>query len=362
IDVGSSGAETDSGPTGLQYHFIWVTIDSTGITIAPIKKGSVLSADELLSSELKLIDKMNNWGVTFEKPLPIGGNLALLGNETKVKLRNLNSQLALTDTLRWEISPGWSVEPPLYPLNIKAGDSLLTKFTFKLIGSPYPAPTLWFHFSYAQGKPPAVVKTPLVIIRETDCYRAAVPPIIDGELSEAVWKSPNTRLFAPDGTPVRVDSTSFYFAYDDSNLYLGALCYEPKMDSMTAAVTDRDGPIYMEDCVGYFFQPDRHKGLVYQIYFNPLGTPFDQKIVIDSNSRVTADRTWNGNYEVKTTKGGHSWSLEARIPLSQLGAAMPPGFEWGINFRRKQPRVASAADWQVPLDANPKLLGRLVIE
>jgi hypothetical protein len=134
------------------------------------------------------------------------------------------------------------------------------------------------------------------------------------------------------------------------------------MDSLFASVTEHDGAVYGEDCVGFFLQPVREKELLYQIYFNPLGTAFDQKITMDPDGEIDAEREWNGTYEVKTVKGNDYWSFEMRIPLSQFNIELEPGHLCGINFRRKQRRFASSADWQVPIGYDPRNFGILIMQ
>ncbi len=56
------------------------------------------------------------------------------------------------------------------------------------------------------------------------------------------------------------------------------------------------------------------------------------------------------------------WVIELRIPVATLGGAAEPGSVWGLNFRRKQARTMAAADWQVPIDYNPRSFGELVFE
>ena len=170
----------------------------------------------------------------------------------------------------------------------------------------------------------------------------------------------------PDGGeiegPDKCDPTRFYFAWDDNSLYLAAYCKESNMDSLSAMLTGQDAPIYGEDCVGYFLQPDIKKQEVYQIYFSPLGSVFDQKITPSEGGYMAGDPKWNGKYEVKTSKGTDYWSVEVRIPLALLGAKIKPGLEWGLNFRRKQARLATSANWQVPIDYDPSTFGQLVFQ
>ncbi len=71
---------------------------------------------------------------------------------------------------------------------------------------------------------------------------------------------------------------------------------------------------------------------------------------------------WNGSYEVKTSRGDDNWSIEAKIPFVELGIGADTHKKWGINFRRKQPRMKSAADWLSPITFDPDTYGELILE
>lgn len=359
--VGSSGGNCDPGPTGLQYHFIWVTADAKGISIAPIKMGSVLPWDEVTASDERLASTIRLKAISFESPLPLDTKLSLINNALSVVLKNISPDVPMTDTIRWDIPAGWTVAPQEYPATINPNDSLIAKFSFNCSGWLYPVPTIITHFPLAPGKRPEV-KKPISISREAICLKASAKPKIDGKIDEPVWSNPDTKLFSPDGDSMTADSSYFYFLYDDNSLYLASCCKESKMDSLSARLTGQDAPIYGEDCVGYFLQPDIKKQEVYQIYFGPLGSVFDQKITPSDDGYMTGNPKWNGKYEVKAFKGNNYWSMEARIPLAQLGAKIKPGQEWGLNFRRKQARLATSANWQVPIDYDPSTFGRLVFK
>jgi hypothetical protein len=77
---------------------------------------------------------------------------------------------------------------------------------------------------------------------------------------------------------------------------------------------------------------------------------------------MNGDRDWDGEYDIKTIHGADFWTVEAAIPLGQFGAAGLQSTKMGLNFRRKQARLSSSADWQVPIDYDPKTFGILIME
>ena len=358
--MGSSGGDAPIGPTGLQYHFLWVTVDDKGISIVPVKLGSVLPWEELTVAEEKFIEKMNRQGVSFVSPMAIGSKLELLDSVVTIKLKNFHPDIDWEDTIKWEVPQGWQVTPADLPIKISKGDSALASFGIRHEGKLFPTPTSSVRFPYATGKFSAIQQM-LPVQREIRIGQATSSPTIDGAIEKSAWGEATSNLFNPEGGVMTVDSTFFYFAYDKNNLYLGAICQERKIDSLTANVTERDGAIYAEDCVGYFLQPDLGKKVVYQLYFNPRGAIFDQKITEETGGNLVSDRNWNGKYDVKTTKGTDYWSIEIKVPLAQFDVSARAKDQMGLNFRRKQFRLQSAADWQVPLVGDPKALGKMVL-
>jgi hypothetical protein len=272
---------------------------------------------------------------------------------------NLCSNASIGDTLRWNVPPGWLVDPSATPLSLAQGESLTLAASVTSAGVAYPLPALTLRAAYRVGHMHGFTWA-LPLRRVADCG-SIQECTLEGVPNEPGWGTPVTRLFAPEGGASRIDSTAFWFAHDESTICLGAWCRESTPDSMRALVTERDGPVHSEDCVGYFIQPDRAIPAIYQVYVNPRGLTFDQRIEIMPSGAAVADRAWNGNFEIATTVTAEAWGVEIRIPASQLGGTISPTAEWGINFRRKQWRTGTAADWQIPMGYEPSSLGVLAI-
>jgi hypothetical protein len=358
--VGSSGAETVPGPTGLMYHYCYVTVGDDDIDIAPIKAGAVLPWDEVSANDMHLVDKIVTSSAVFD-PLLIGADLRPSGRQVTLHVHNYAPDKEWDDTLRWEVPDNWTVNPPLTPIKLAPGAEQAIELQAVCTGSLYPVPMARIDCNFDAGKK-AIVETPMRVARTIACTKAAMPPMIDGNIADPIWKYPQTKFFNNDGTPASGDPVAFYYAYDDNHLYVAAKCMEAVMDSLQASVVDHDGPIYTEDCIGLFIQPNLDLSTAYQIYINPLGYVFDQKLVINDNGYMEGDRNWDGEYEIKAIHGPDYWTVEAAIPLGQLGTVGKVGKKIGLNFRRKQARLGTAADWQVPIDYNPKTFGILKME
>jgi hypothetical protein len=359
--VGSSGGGTDPMPNGLEYHFTWVTVDSGGIHIAPIKLGAVLPWDEYTVTDKMAIDRVRNFGLAIVAAVPVEQDLTVKDTVVEVKVNNSFAGRETEDTLRWTVPENWKVEPSLMAVKIAAGETRNLSFRVRCAGKLYPVPTAEFAFGYGQdGK--ITVKSDLKIARQVLCYSTGAPVTLDGAITESCWHDPVTRFFAPNGGEVKIDPVRFYFAHDKEYLYLAAQCSDAKVDSLRANVSEHDGMVAGDDCVGFFFEPVKKGGLVYQVYINPLGTIFDQKLTKAENGYVAADKSWNSICDVKTSKGNGFWSMEARLPIKQFGAALKSGDQWRLNFRRKEPRLRSSADWQAPIDYDAETYGTMTIK
>jgi hypothetical protein len=264
------------------------------------------------------------------------------------------------DTLRWDIPAGWSIEPAAALLHAEPGGTASVELAARCAGRPFPAPVAYLRLPYAPGKTSAVKRT-LHAARTATCYRAERPPVLDGVVSDKCWKNPVSRLLSADGGPAQTDSTRFYFAYDKDNVYLAAVCFDPAVNTVTAQAQERDGAVYNDDCIGYFFQPETGKATVYQLYFNPKGVSFDQEIKVGEQGEVNTDPKFDGVYDARTYLGDGFWSIEVRIPRLGRDYVVGPGSVLGCNFRRKQPGRKANADWQ-PISYDPKTFGLLLAE
>jgi hypothetical protein len=359
--VGSSGAETVPSPTGLYYHFAMVTVDDKGISIVPVSFEKEWKWDDFTIGEMKFTSKAKADGLSVTSPIEITDLSNLKEAKYEILLENICPDAPVDDTVRWTLPDGWSVTPDFAPIHLAHGQSKTLSFSATCSDRLYPLPTLSLMYPYASGKV-FKIEQPLRVLRVADCVRAAEPPAVDGSLKEPVWTNAVTQLFAPDGSDMATDTAMFYFAHDDDNLYLAAICREQKMDSISASAADHDGGLFGEDCVGYFLQPDLTQQTSYQIYFNAIGTAFDQKLVVGEDGYADADRSWNGKYVVKTARGNGFWCVEIAIPLAQWNLKAESGHEWGINFRRKQARLRGMADFQPPIEYEPRSYGRLVMK
>lgn len=156
---------------------------------------------------------------------------------------------------------------------------------------------------------------------------------IDGELGEGDWQQPGEdRLIqnSPDNGCLPRHRTVFWVAYDDQALYLAARMYDLAPDSIAARLGRRD-TWPSSDWVFLnldTFNDDRN---AFSFSINPAGVVGDAALFNDGWD----DESWDAVWDVATRIDDQGWTLEARIPFSQLKFPDAEEQIWGINISRR---------------------------
>ncbi len=358
--IGSSGGGSQPDPTGVQYHYAWVTVDEQGVQVAPIKKESVLEWDHMTVDDWHKVNDIWADAVRVNNSMLIDDSFTLIDSLVAIEVYNPNKDHDLKKTLAWKIPEGWRIEPSEIEVNLKPETKSVFQFSVRHEGAVKELPVSKIEIPYEEGKKLEVQKQ-FFLTRKAAARLIDQPPVIDGFAREDGWGEPVKTFFDSRGGAAKTDPVEIYFAHDAQNLYIAAKCFESEMDKIAAASADRDGAVYRDDCIGFFFQPDRDFRKVYQIYFNPIGAVFDQSITFKEDGQFETNIDWNGNYTVKAGRNSDYWRIEVQIPKSELDLTGQSAKEWGVNFRRKQPRLG-AADWLTPISYDPDTFGTLVFE
>jgi len=363
--IGSSGghmyrAETEPVARGEFFQFAWVTVDERAFDLAVIDAGSVYPIGfhtvdderEIVAIESEYVDV---------SPLRVSEEAAAPA-EVVVSVEN-NAPVAIDDAIRWTIPDGWVVEPAETPVVIEPGAVGEWAFSIEPPEAVFPAPTFSLTYPMTNGME-VETDIQLRVMRSSSAHAFCTRPDVDGVLAEPCWleTSPVTKLYpAYDDSDID-GGTEFRFGFDDTHFYVSAVCFEPVVGEIAATNDERDSAVYRDDCVGFFIQPLLDEMVVYQIYGNPLGAVFDQRISFDDGMIYTTDVTWDGEYEAASKVYEDRWVFEAAIPLSEFGVVFGEDDVWRVNFRRKQQRTRGVEDWQIPIDYNPNTFGELLLK
>lgn len=162
--------------------------------------------------------------------------------------------------------------------------------------------------------------------------RSKAPIKIDAILSEACWQSPGMSDFTqrdPNEGAAPTQKTEVWFSYDDEAIYVAARLYDTAPDSIVAQLGRRDDNLD-SDWFGVAIDPlyDRRTGFAFTV--NPAGSIQDLILFNDDWD----DDTWDGVWESAARIDSLGWSVEMRIPFSQLRFPKRDEHIWGINFLR----------------------------
>ena len=180
---------------------------------------------------------------------------------------------------------------------------------------------------------------------EVKAVRVAEGPRIDGSLSDPVWQSSvpfsDFLMAEPRPNAAPTERTELRILYDDSNLYLGILCFdsEPGRISAHSMAHDaggggehdyRHGPPQgsSNDLIRVLLDPFQDKRTAYVFFVNPISGRGEGLAYAGSSSL-----NWDGVWEAKSRILAEGWSAELRIPFKSI-SFNPKLSSWGINVER----------------------------
>lgn len=168
---------------------------------------------------------------------------------------------------------------------------------------------------------------------------------LDGFLDEAIWATaPIATGFtqrAPKDGGKPSQKTESRILYTDSEIFVGIMAYDTSPDSVIASLFRRDGS-ETSDWVYVSLDSYNDKRTAFTFAVNPRGVQKDILYFDDRGEDVLWDAVWEA--EAQMVEGG--WSVEMRIPLSQLRFSSNERVQsWGINFQRRIARHQEFNFW-----------------
>jgi len=169
-------------------------------------------------------------------------------------------------------------------------------------------------------------------IKQIHAIRLQDPIRLDGFLSEPVYQHPGVTAFYQrdpnQGEPVS-ELTEVWVAYDDGALYIGARLKDSQPDSIIARLVRRDVEIGSDEfLVGIDSYYDHRTGYYFGV--SASGTVRDGILYNDDWS----DNSWDGVWEGKAQRMINGWTVEMRIPYSQLRFEKKDVYVWGFDCER----------------------------
>lgn len=171
---------------------------------------------------------------------------------------------------------------------------------------------------------------------------------LDGLLEEDVWDSAVhitnfTQRELNFGQSV-TERTEVAIVYSKENMYIGVWCYDSDPENIIAKEMKRDFSYHLDDNFIVIFDTYRDKRNGFMFVTNPNGARADYQIF---NNGSSVNASWNGVWDVRTSRTSSGWFAEIKIPLYTLKYREKDESQiWGVNFERNIRRKREQARWQ----------------
>ncbi len=170
--------------------------------------------------------------------------------------------------------------------------------------------------------------------------------LIDGKLDDEAWQSapvaqdfvmlnPGNGEPEPYGLRSRVK-----ILYSDEAIYVGAMLYDSKPDSILTQLTQRDDYDQNNDWFGVFINPYNDGLSDFNFYVTAAGVQADSRTTEEGE-----DANWNTVWESAVQMQDSGWVCEIRIPYMALRFPEVQRKDWGLNMVRNIRRNRQQYSW-----------------
>jgi hypothetical protein len=174
--------------------------------------------------------------------------------------------------------------------------------------------------------------------------RISVPPVIDGRLDEAVWKTAlkftDFKTFKPDFGKEPSQKTEAYFLFDAENFYFACRCYDTDPGQIKANISKRDA-MFADDLIAFCLDTFSDGQNAYVLFINPLGIQGDGLMNSIGNLEPSMDFVWYSKGQIDD----QGYSVECRIPLQSLRFSNKKTVTMGMAFIRMIVRTSESSSF-----------------
>ncbi len=180
-------------------------------------------------------------------------------------------------------------------------------------------------------------------VPSVQAVRVAQPPRIDGRLDDQAWSAaaPAAEFFQrdPDEGQPASEGTELRIVFDDEAIYVGVRLYDHEPRRIGRRLSRRDTTADA-DRFTIYLDPryDHLTGAQFQV--SAAGSLADAIIYNDS----WTDSSWDAVWDAAVLIDEKGWTVEMRIPLSQLRFSGTDHDVWGLNASRFIQRK-NESDW-----------------
>ncbi|RZV37899.1 MAG: hypothetical protein EX272_04195 [Chromatiales bacterium] len=184
-------------------------------------------------------------------------------------------------------------------------------------------------------------------------------PEIDGVIGVDEWAKAASRSDLLQASPIEFaapsEETAWYFAYDETTLYVAAVAHYEDPSSIIANVLRQGASLGDDDSLNILVDGSNNKRNGYVFALNANGVRAD---AIFTNGVDQSDE-WDGIWRGAATRTESGWAMEMAIPFNTVSFD-PATDTWGLNFWRNIQRTDETIAWQsVGGDVNPTGSGEM---
>ncbi|MBN1158693.1 MAG: carbohydrate binding family 9 domain-containing protein [Bacteroidales bacterium] len=167
---------------------------------------------------------------------------------------------------------------------------------------------------------------------------------VDGLLDEEIWqvaeKTIQFQRVTPTDTGYAISQTSVMMTYDESNIYIGAVCYDLFPGKRPVQSLRRDFTFWGNDNFAVHIDTYNDYTNGFAFYISPAGVQAEG--LISDGDRI------NWSWDIKWRSGIKSyddrWVVEYSIPFRSI-RYFEGSTEWGINFGRMDLKSNEKSAW-----------------
>ena len=181
---------------------------------------------------------------------------------------------------------------------------------------------------------PAQGDDPGHAVPTVSAVRVERAPVVDGRLDDPSWQSAVlvTGLVQSDPDEGRAvsESTEVRVVYDRAAIYIGARLFDRHPDAIVRLLGRRDVATPSDE-----FQllldtyHDRRTSFLFAVSSSGV-----QRDAVAGDDGSDFDESWDAVWQSATTLDSLGWTVEMRIPFSQLRFSKAPSQVWGVRFVR----------------------------
>lgn len=159
--------------------------------------------------------------------------------------------------------------------------------------------------------------------------------VVDGFMDEEWQKHlpiEDLKNHYPEDTGIAKKRTVIRVAYDNTNLYVFAQCYDNGNRIVQSLLRDNELAYEQSDSFSIILDPNNKKQNGFLFAVNAGGAEFDANLSI-SASTTTYSKNWDQKWFSIVKQYKNYWVAELAIPLNSLSFSKT-NKQWGINFYR----------------------------